>query len=589
MTSLLDDLTETTGNAFETLGLNRMLGSVRVSDRPDLAQFQCNGAMAAAKQAGKNPREIASDVVSELQKSPFIEKLEIAGPGFININVKADTLYKYAIESLSDNLGIDNIGQGAKVIFDYGGPNVAKAMHVGHLRSAIIGEALKRAYNFAGYDAIGDIHLGDWGTQMGMVISELENRHPDWPYFDDSVTEFPQESPITLGDLEEIYPAASAACKQDEQRLEQARQATVELQNGRPGYRALWKHMVEVSIEAIKANYAKLNVHFELWNGEASVHDLIAPMVQDLKEKKLAVTSDGALVMHVSKDSDSKEIPPLILYKKDGAVMYGTTDLATLLEREKYFQPEKVTYVVDKRQNLHFEQVFRAAKASKITPEKTDLTFIGYGTMNGTDGKPFKTREGGVMKLEDLIKTSHEKALQKMSEANITGKFDEAQTNDIAHKVSIAAIKFADLQNHPNSDYVFDLDRMTSFEGKTGPYLLYQAVRINSLLEKADQQDIAVQQYSLPEHLASQEIDLLLQLTQFPENTLGVIKNNSPHVLSDYLYKLAQNFSSFYSNCHIMSEKKNVTRQFRLKLCQITRTQMITGLNILGIDVPEKM
>ncbi|MCD8525827.1 MAG: arginine--tRNA ligase, partial [Alphaproteobacteria bacterium] len=393
MSSLTNILSDIVGSAFERLGLDKKLGAVRVSDRPDLAQFQCNGALAAAKQAGKNPREVAQAVLDTLSSRDEFEKLEIAGPGFLNITLKDSFISNNLSNFVQKETLTDQPGKGQTVVLDYGGPNIAKAMHVGHLRSSIIGDALRRMCLYAGYNALGDVHMGDWGTPMGQIISELEIRNPAWPYFDAAFTgPYPEESPVSMADLEVIYPAASNACKEDPARLDLARKATLELQDGRPGYRALWNHFIAVSIAGMKGNFEALGVQFDLWKGEADSHPFIAAMVDDLKKRGFAVESEGAVVVPVEQESDKKEMPPLILYKSDGAVMYGTTDLATIVERMQEFSPAKILYVVDQRQSLHFEQVFRAARKSGIAPESTELTHAGFGTMNGPDGKPFKTR-----------------------------------------------------------------------------------------------------------------------------------------------------------------------------------------------------
>lgn len=590
MSSLVKILSEIVGQAFVDLGLPVELGRVQVSDRQDLAQFQCNGAMAAAKLAKKAPRDIAQDVLAILQENELFDMLDLAGPGFINMTVK-DEVLNSTLEHMNDDvrLSVPHFSNGETMVLDYGGPNVAKPMHVGHLRASIIGDSLRRIAKFAGYKTIGDVHMGDWGTQMGMIISELERRYPDWNYFDESYTgpyPAPAESPVSMEDLEEIYPTASAACKADADRMEDARLATVALQNKRPGYYALWQHFMAVSIESMKGNFDALGVHFDLWKGESDVQDIIPPMVEELKKKSFAVESDGALVVPVKKNSDSKEFPPLILLKSDGAAMYGTTDLATIVERVADYKPAKIVYVVDQRQHLHFEQVFRAARLSNIAPEGTvDLTHAGFGTMNGQDGKPFKTREGGVMKLEDLIDMGLEKARARLAEADLAKDADEQEREDIAYRIAIAAIKFADLQNNRTADYVFDLDRLTSFEGKTGPYLLYQAVRIKSLLNKADympqQRDsILIEDVDRP---------LALLLTQIPEVIELAIRNYTPHVICDYVYKIAQEFSSFYAKCHILSEDDEALRNSRLALCALTYAQIELLLGLLGIKIPERM
>lgn len=592
MVSLSNKLSQTMASCFRDLGLPQEHATVKVSGQAEAAQFQCNGAMPSSKIAQKNPRQVAQDVIDRLyaltDARAMFKDLSIGGPGFINIILKDDYIAAH-IETIAndDRSGVPVKGTGMQVILDYGGPNIAKAMHVGHLRSSIIGDSLRRMFVFSGYTALGDVHMGDWGTPMGQIISELEIRHPEWIYFDDTYqSEYPEQSPMTMEDLEKIYPEASAACKSDEARMDVARTATAKLQSGHRGYRALWTHFSNVSIEGMKKNFDALGVHFDLWKGEASVHDLIAPMVENLKRKGLAQESDGALVVPVDMPDDKKEVPPLILYKRDGAVMYGTTDLATIVERMETLAPVKIVYVVDQRQFLHFEQVFRAARKAGIASGETELTHAGFGTMNGTDGKPFKTRAGGVMKLEDLIAMGIDKAKARLEEADLAKDMDAAERQDIATKVAIAAIKFADLQNNRIADYVFDIDRMTSFEGKTGPYLLYQAVRIKSLLRKAG--------YNLTDHHVKWVVDdvtrpLSLLLCEFPEYFEGAMNNYTPHLLCDYAYKLAQEFSSFYGNCHILSEEDKVLRAARLALCAQTHRQLCLILILLGIEVPERM
>lgn len=592
MVSLSHKLSQIMVFCFHDLGLPQEHAVVKVSGQAESAQFQCNGAMPSSKIAQKNPRQVAQDVIDRLYALPdsgtMFKELSIGGPGFINIILKDEYIASH-MQSIAedDRSGVPVKGMDMQIVLDYGGPNIAKAMHVGHLRSSIIGDSLRRIFVYSGYAALGDVHMGDWGTPMGQIISELEMRHPDWVYFDDTYQgEYPEQSPVTMEDLEKIYPEASAACKSDEARMEIARTATAKLQSGHRGYRALWKHFSNVSIEGMKKNFDALGVHFDLWKGEASVHDLIAPMVDDLKKKGLAQESDGALVVPVDMPDDKKEVPPLILYKRDGAVMYGTTDLATIVERMQTHMPIKIIYVVDQRQSLHFEQVFRAARKAGIAGVKTELTHAGFGTMNGTDGKPFKTRAGGVMKLEDLIAMGIEKAKARLEEADLAKDMDAAERSDIAKKVAIAAIKFADLQNNRIADYVFDIDRMISFEGKTGPYLLYQSVRIKSLLRKAE--------FNLEDHDVKWAVDdvtrpLSLLLGEFPEYFEGAMNNYTPHLLCDYAYRLAQEFSSFYGNCHILSEENEQLKAARLALCVQTYRQLCLILSLLGIDVPDRM
>ncbi len=629
MDSLAAKLTKIMEQAFSALDLPPEYARVMVSGQSEAAQFQCNGAMPSAKAARKNPREIAQLVIDQLKtldKDGIFSHLSVGGPGFINIAITDALIAAHLAELKADKKsGIPLLAAGHTVILDYGGPNVAKAMHVGHLRSSIIGDSLRRLLGEVGYAVIADVHLGDWGTPMGQIISELEIRNPEWPYFQYVETaaepydsnknlidyspkntnnssylltnnssdnfptlseNYPENSPVSMADLEEIYPLASKACKEDEARAERARQATADLQNGRAGYRALWNHFVNVSVTGMKKNFDALGVHFDLWKGEGSVHDLIEPMVENMKAKNLAREDDGALVIDVAREDDKKEIPPLILYKRDGAVMYGTTDLATLVDRMQENKPAKIIYVVDQRQGLHFEQVFRAARKGGIVPESVELTHAGFGTMNGADGKPFKTRAGGVMKLEDLIAMSIDKARERLKEAKLAEDMPPAEKEEVANKVAIAAIKFADLQNNRIADYVFDLDRMTAFEGKTGPYLLYQAVRIKSLLRKAEEQGFKTANTFV---LKAEDTPLALLLSELPDQIQLAVKNYSPHILCDYAYKVAQEFSSFYGKCHILSENDEALRGSRLALCALTARHLQLLLSLLGIGVPERM
>jgi len=585
MSSLAQKLSGIVGSVFESQGLDQSLGRVSVSDRPDLAQFQCNGAMAASKQAKKNPREVAGTIVAELQKNPSFSKIEIAGPGFINLNVTDDFLKSHLADLAKDaRQGVPDSGKGATAILDYGGPNIAKAMHVGHLRSAIIGESVRRTMLFCGYKALGDIHLGDWGTHMGMLIGDyIASNQQNLVQNVDIANDVQVEA--LIDDMAQRYPRAATVAKENPELMDRARAITLQLQNKEEPYYSIWQKIREVSVISMKRNYAALDVHFDLWKGEADVHDYIAPMVEDLRAKNCAVESDGAWVLPVAQDDDKKEFPPLILYKRDGAVMYGTTDMATIVERMKLYNPSKLIYIVDQRQNLHFEQLFRAVRKGGIVKPDTDMTFAGFGTMNGPDGKPFKTREGGVMRLDDLIKMAVDKARTRMDEAHVGEGMDNAEKDDIAHKVAIAAIKFADLQNARVADYVFDLDRLTSFEGKTGPYLLYQAVRIKSLLRKAG--------YDLDKNapVTVQDVDrpLALLLCDLPDFIESAVKNYAPHHLCEYAFRLAQAFSSFYGNCHILSEEDEKLKNSRLSLCAQTYKQLDLVLNLLGIAIPERM
>ncbi len=578
MSSLCTHLTQIFEAAFEALDLPKANAKVSVSKQGQDAQFQCNGAMASAKIARKNPREVATDIIDQVQKQTsdknIFSDLSIGGPGFINITLN-DSYIETHLKLLSDDArnGIEKTGDGQNIVLDYGGPNIAKAMHVGHLRSSIIGDALRRIYKYAGYNAIGDVHMGDWGTPMGMILSELELMNFD--------------GEITMELLAEIYPKASAACKEDENRMALAREATRKLQEGDPAYTKKWRTFIDVSIRGIKSNFDALGVHFDEWKGESDAHPYISNMIEDLKQRNIAIESDGALIIPVAHENDKKEIPPLLLLKSDGAVLYSTTDMATIIDRIKTHNPSKIIYVVDQRQHLHFEQVFRAVRMANIAPEdKIDLIFAGFGTMNGTDGKPFKTRAGGVMRLGDLISMAEEKATMRLDEAELAKDMSDTERKDVAHKVAIAALKFADLRNDRITDYIFDIDRMTLFEGKTGPYLLYQAVRIQSLLRKAGiDNNIKIDSFEID------DVDrpLALLLSEFPDHFENTLKHNSPHILCDYAYRLAQEFSSFYGNCHILSEENEKKKTSRLALCQQSHKQLCVILGLLGIEIPTRM
>jgi arginyl-tRNA synthetase len=588
MTSLLAELSAIAGEAFAAEGYPAGLGTVQPSDRPDLAQFQCNGALPAAKIAKANPRAIADKIAARLKVNPIFSKVEIAGPGFVNLDVGDESLAARMDALAKDaHLGAPETGKGKTALIDFGGANVAKPMHVGHLRSSVIGDSLQRLFRANGWQTISDVHLGDWGLQMGQLISEIGHRGIAPVYFDPDYTgPYPDESPVSMDDLEEIYPAASAACKADPARLEEARRATAELQVGRPGYRALWEHFFKVSRVSLEREWESLGVHFDLWKGEASVEPLIAPMIEDLKARGLAVESEGALVVPVAEPTDKKETPPLILVKSDGAVLYGTTDLATVIDRVKSHDPDLILYVVDQRQHTHFEQVFRAARKAGYSG-KAQLEHAGFGTMNGADGKPFKTRAGGVMKLYDLIAMATEEAEKRLAEAGLAAEYPEEERKDIARKVGIAALKFADLSNHRTSDYIFDLVRFTRFEGKTGPYLQYAAVRMQSILNKTNSADI-----SAAERVVSrtpEERGLILQLLALPNALAGAEQNRAPNVLCDYAFTLAQIFSRFYTAHHILSEKDDALRATRLALVGLTLSVLTKVLTLLGIEVPERM
>lgn len=583
---LTDELSALASAAFAAEGFDGAFGAVRVSDRPDLAQFQCNGALAAAKSIGRAPREVGEKVAARLKANPIFQDVTVAGPGFINLTL-TDVVIADRLNRLAPNAGGWRTQTPETIIVDYGGPNVAKPLHVGHLRAAIIGECVKRLLRAVGHSVIGDIHMGDWGLPMGQLLTEVKREWPGLPYFDASFSgPYPSDPPITLDDLERLYPQASQACKADPARAAEARQATAELQAGRPGYRALWRHFLAVSRAAIEREYEDLGVTFDWWKGEADADPLIAPMVEKLRAEGLAEIDDGAVIMRLSRASDKKELPPLILYKSDGAVMYGTTDLATILDRRETARPDRILYVVDGRQRDHFEQVFRAAGKAGIFPEER-LEHLWFGTMNGKDGKPFKTRAGGVLKLRELIDMVDQKAAARIAESGLAEGCGADESSAIARKVGVAALKFADLSNPRTSDYIFDLDRFTAFEGKTGPYLLYASVRARSVLRKA-----AAVGAGAPGPVAirsAEERALALMLLQFGEALKDACERRLPHFLCDHAFRLAQTFSSFYASCRIVDEPDPAIRASRLGLVDAFGRQLDAILDILGMSAPERM
>lgn len=589
MPLITDTLSTLLGDAFAAAGADRSFGGVVVSQRPELAQFQCNGALAAAKPAGRNPRELAEAVVAAVPLGGVVGNLSIAGPGFINIDVTDEFLGDtVAAMAESDRLGVEPPAQTLRYLVDYGGPNVAKALHVGHLRPAIIGEAVKRTLRFVGHEAIGDVHLGDWGTPMGQVIALLEQRRPELPYFDaENTGPFPEESPVTVDDLEQLYPAASALAKEDAAFADTARQATVELQDGRPGYRALWQHFRDVSVEAMKSVFADLNVEFDLWEGESGVHDRIPEMVERVRRAGVLTESDGALIVDVAEPGDTKEVPPLLLVKRDGGYLYGTTDLATIEERVDDRGADAMVYVVDARQSLHFEQVFRAAHKSGIAPEEVTLEHDPFGTVNGPGGKPLRTRDGGLPGLQDLVDAAIDRARDRLAENDLASEYSAEEREAIASKVGIAALKYGDLQNHRTSDYVFDLDRFVSFEGKTGPYLLYSAVRIQSILRNATEQGLAPGPIVPP--TVDAERGLMLRLLRLPAVLDRTVEFRAPNHLAEYAYELATDFNRFYEACHILKEQDPVRRASWLGLVDLALRVLRDVLDLLAIDVPERM
>ncbi|SET59152.1 arginine--tRNA ligase [[Clostridium] polysaccharolyticum] len=589
MKKIIDLLNAEVKDAFEKAGYDKEYGSVTISNRPDLCQYQCNGALAAAKKFKKAPIMIANDVVALLEKSRTFGEITAIMPGFINIKVSDAFLASYVNEMNQDErFGCEKTENPKKVIIDYGGANVAKPLHVGHLRSAIIGESIKRIGKFMGNDVIGDVHLGDWGLQMGLIITEFRKRNPDLVYFDDAYTgKYPEEPPFTISELEEIYPFANAYSKEHPEYKEEAMKATNLLQNGHRGYMALWNHILNVSITDLKKNYDNLNVSFELWKKESDAQPYIPDMVEYLKENGYAHISEGALVVDVKEETDTKEVPPCMILKSDGSSLYNTTDLATMVERRKLFNPDAIIYVVDKRQELYFTQVFRCAKKTKILEEDTQLTFLGFGTMNGKDGKPFKTRDGGVMRLENLIKEINEAVYEKvMSNREIS----EEEARNIAKAVGLAAIKYGDLSNQASKDYVFDLDRFTSFEGNTGPYILYTIVRIKSILGKYQNEIGQLPQGAkMKTAFNDSERDLMLELVKFNEVMYNAYQENAPHKICQYVYEISNAFSKFYHETKIISEENKEQQDSWITLISLTAGILNQCMDLLGLEAPDRM
>ena len=586
MTDLKGRLTAAVSAAFAAEGLPVELARVGPSDRPDLADFQSNGALAAAKAVRANPREIAGRVAARLTDDPDLMSVEVAGPGFVNLKVSDRLLADRAMAVEASALaGAAHAPEPRRVMVDYAGPNVAKPMHVGHLRASIIGESIKRLFRFRGDEVLGDAHFGDWGFQMGLLITALGEQDPGSPFMAAGEGPFPDESPVTLEDLERLYPAAAARAKTEPEFRERARRATADLQAGRVGYRALWAHFVAVSRGALQREFHALGVAFDLWKGESDADPLIAGMVEDLAGQGLLVEDQGARIVRVAKDGDKRELPPLLVVSSEGSAMYGTTDLATIVDRRRSFDPELILYVVDQRQADHFEQVFRAAYLAGYAAEGT-LEHIGFGTMNGTDGKPFKTREGGVLKLHDLIGMATDKARLRLREAGLGAELSDAEFEATAHKVAVAALKFADLSNYRGTSYVFDLDRFTSFEGRTGPYLLYQAVRIKSLLRRAEAEGLAPGGIKVGEPA---ERELALVLDAFATAVQEAYDKRAPSFLAEHAFRLAQAFSRFYAACPVLAAPVEGLRASRLALSRTTLKQLTCALDLLGIETPERM
>ena len=588
MKRISDFIAEELAAAFEAAGYDRNYAKVTLSNRPDLCEYQCNGAMAGAKAYHKAPIMIAQDVVAKLEGSGCFCDVQAVNPGFINLKLDERFVADYLDEMETDeDLGLNKTDNPKMIVIDYGGPNVAKPLHVGHLRSAIIGESVKRIARKIGHNVLGDIHLGDWGYQMGLIITELKERKPELPYFDENFKgEYPAEAPFTISELEEIYPTASGKAKEDEEYRERALHATYLLQNGHKGYTAIWNHIMHVSVNDLKKNYANLNVDFDLWKGESDAQAYIPDMIERLKKEGFAHVDDGALVIDVQEESDTKEIPPCMIQKSDGAFLYGTTDLATLVQRVEDYHPDKVIYVVDKRQELHFVQVFRAAKKTGIVPSETELKFLGFGTMNGKDGKPFKTREGGVMRLENLIAEIQEEMYKKITDNRTV---EEEEAKNTAKTVGMAAIKYGDLSNQASKDYVFDVDRFTSFEGNTGPYILYTIVRIKSILNKYQEEGKAVTGLKVNQQSGESEKALMLALVKYNEMMENAYEELAPHKICAYIYDLANAFNHFYHETKILAEENEAKKQGYIALLILTKKVLESCIDVLGFEAPERM
>lgn len=584
MKKILDIISDELKEAFQKAGYPTDRISAVISNRPDLCEYQCNGAMALAKEQHKAPIMIAEHVVSRLEGNAAFSKAEAVKPGFINLDLSDGFVNDYINRMiLEERFGMDIPESGDRIIVDYGGPNVAKPLHIGHLRSAIIGESVKRICSFMGNEAIGDIHLGDWGLQMGQIIAELHFRQPDLVYFDESFEgEYPEEAPFTISELEEIYPTASGKCKVDEDFYNEAKEATAQLQHGRRGYLAIWRHVLNVSVADLKKNYDRLNVHFELWKGESDVQKYIPDMIDKMRADGILYESDGAMVIDVSEETDKKELPPCIVVKSDGATLYATTDLATILERKLLYDPKHIIYVVDKRQGLHFEQVFRASRKAGIVSDDVKLSFLGFGTMNGKDGQPFKTREGGVMRLESLINETTDAVFEKMKD---NPDMSEDEARNTASIIALAALKYGDLSNQATKDYIFDVKRFIEFEGNTGPYILYTIVRIKSILKKYGKEPTDCVAFTGE----ASEKDLMLKISAFSQMMEEAYCELAPHKICAYIYDLANAFNSFYHEVRILSCEDEDRKASYISLLKLTEDVLEQCIDLLGFSAPEQM
>ena len=557
---------------FNSLQLNPQYAVVKVSDRPDLSDFQCNGALALAKSEKKNPREIATQIAAKLQEDPDFSKISVDGPGFLNLSINNSLIAK-VLDAMSEDerFGCEKVSNPHKIVLDSGGPNVAKALHVGHLRSAAIGEAIRRIEIFAGNEVISDVHFGDWGTPMGMILAEIIKQDGDL-----SKTES-----YDINDISAFYKKANIRCKEDEAAKETARIITADLQNGNPEYRKAWQHLRKVSVDAVKKNYDELDAHFDLWLGESDAHETCAEIVKLAAQKGVSEVDDGATIIRLEETNKPK--PPVILVKSDGGYAYQVTDIATIKMRVDNLNAQEIIYVVDKRQSLHFEQVFEVAEKLGIAPNVT-LRHIGFGTVNGPDGKPFKTRDGGVMNLEDLLKLSKDKVRESMPQAGEVEGYGEKEIEKLVSQIAIGAIKYQDLKNNIASGYVFEVDDFAKFDGKTGPYIQYAIARINSILRKAG--DIKPGKVIISN---AEERDLALKLMQLSNIIMRTQEAKEPSIISDYAYTLAQTFSSFYNTSPIMSAESQDLASSRLQLAKLVRDVLTLLLYLLGIEAPEVM
>ncbi len=592
MEQILDLIGNYVSEAFETAGYDRELGKVTVSNRPDLCEYQCNGAMAGAKRYHKAPLQIAEDVAAILEGCDAFESVGAVKPGFLNLKLSSSLLADYLNEmSRDERLGIPEADRKKTIIIDYGGANVAKPLHVGHLRSAVIGESVKRILRFLGHKTIGDVHLGDWGLQMGLIITQLRHMNPELVYFDENYEgEYPEEAPFTISELEQIYPAASKRSKEDEEFHKEALKATEQLQHGNRGYHALWKHILNVSIEDLKKNYDNLNVSFELWKKESDAQPYIPELVEYLKKEGYAHLDQGALVVDVAEENDTKKVPPCMILKSDGASLYNTTDLATIIMRMENWKPDHIIYVVDKRQDLYFTQVFRCARKTKLVGEDTELTFLGFGTMNGKDGSALKTRDGGVLRLEYLIKEINEEMLKKILENHDADPEEAARTAEI---VALSALKYGDLSNQASKDYIFDMEKFTSFEGNTGPYILYTMVRIKSILRRFLEESVKIQEdldsLEILPAVSESEKALDLALTAFGPAVLQAGAELAPHKICGYIYELANQFNRFYHETKILAEPKSAQKESYIATLYLTLKILECGIDLLGFNAPDRM